>query len=191
MSSRSVRQRVGIACFALAAVAPLPAAARDGTPTGLHASALEAELDRRIHAAMDALYSSRLSEARRIADQLVTEAPEDPRVHILSARVRRETFPDQNASDARLDRLAAPIQTTLDRAIAAADHMIEVDERSVPGHLYRGWARMFRAQMHTLCGEYWSAGRQAKAGKEDLDRALGADPGNPDAESVLGTYLYF
>jgi tetratricopeptide (TPR) repeat protein len=191
MSSRSVRRVVGIAWFAVAAAAPLPVAARGGTPTGLHASALEAEIDRRIHAAMDALYASRLSEAQRIADEIVTEAPEDPRVHIVAARVHRETFPEQNSSDARLDRLAAPIQTALDRAIAAADHMIEVDERSVPGHLYRGWARMFRAQMHTLCGEYWSAGRQAKAGKDDLDRALGADPGNPDASSVLGTYLYF
>jgi len=34
-------------------------------------------------------------------------------------------------------------------------------------------------------------GPAAKAGKSDLDRALELDPGNPDGEGILGTYLYF
>jgi tetratricopeptide (TPR) repeat protein len=177
---------------ALLVVAAIPAsAAAGGTATGLHAEPFEASLDRRVHDAMQAVFRSRLSEAERIAAELVNEAPEDPRAHLLAARVLRETFPDQNASKARLDRTAAPIHAALERAVAAADHMIELDAHSLPGHLYRGWAHMFGAQMSTLCGEYWRAGRQAKAGKKDLDRALAADPANADAAGVLGTYLYF
>lgn len=173
------------------AVAQIPPDARGGTPTGQHATAIETGLDRGTHQAMEFLYSSRLSEAQRVATGLLAVAPEDPRLHILQARILREAFPDQNLNTEHLEALAAPIVAEADRAIAAASRLVDGDAHSVPGYLYRGWAHLFRAQMHTLCGAYWSAGRQAKAGKRDLDRALELDPGNPDAEGVLGTYLYF
>jgi hypothetical protein len=178
-------------CTAAVVIAAWAAPAVAGTPTGQHAPAFEAEIDRSVDAAMTAIYRNQLAEAERIALRLVREAPEDPRSHLVHARVLRETFPDQNAAKARLDRVAAPIFDAIHRCVAAADHLIEVDDRSIPGRLYRGWANMFGAQMSTFCGEYWRAGRQAKAGKSDLDRVLAADPDNYDAKGVLGTYLYF
>ncbi len=164
---------------------------RGGTPTRQHEAALEAVIDRQCHSVMELLYRNRLSEAKEVADSLLAAAPEDPRSHLLMARVLRESFPDQNSTGDHLEALSAPIQAESDLAIAMADRLVNADERSVAGYLYRGWAHLFRSQMHTFCNEYWSAGRQAKAGKNDLDRALELDPDNIDAQGVLGSYLYF
>jgi tetratricopeptide (TPR) repeat protein len=50
---------------------------------------------------------------------------------------------------------------------------------------------LFKAQLHALAFEHWSAGRTAKAGKRDLDLVLARDPDNDDAIMVVGTYMYF
>jgi tetratricopeptide (TPR) repeat protein len=184
-----------VLALVLGAVSPLAASPgpvlRGGTPTGQHDERLEAEIDTRVHRALEFVYRSQLALALREVDHLRDVAPRDPRVHLLEARLLRESFPDQSRDRDGLGQLAAPIHAALRRTIALSDSLLRVDERSLPGYLYRGWANMFRAQMHTLCNEYWSAGRTAKQGKEDLDRALLLDPTNADAKGVLGTYLYF
>jgi tetratricopeptide (TPR) repeat protein len=121
----------------------------------------------------------------------VAAHPEDPRLHLLQARVLRETFADQNLDRGKLEAQAAPIHAVLERAIAASEALLDAEPDCLPGYLYRGWAHLFRAQLHALSNQYWAAGRQAKRGKDDLDRVLRLDPQNPDAQGVLGTYLYF
>lgn len=162
-----------------------------GMPTGQHPAALEDELDRHIVAATQALFRSRIRDAQRIAEEARQMAPRDPRVYILDARIQREMFPEQSTNGEHLENLSAPMHAQLQTAIQICDSLIQANDKSAPGYLYRGWAHLFRAQMHTLCDEYWSAGRQAKAGKEDIDRALALAPGTPDAQCILGTYLYF
>lgn len=162
-----------------------------GVATGQHSAEAETVIDDGLHGILELLYSSHLAEAEARAVALVEAAPDDPRVHILHARVLRESFPDQNADHESMRRRAAPIHAACERAIAAADRLLERDSDSVPGHLYRGWAHFFRAQIHALADQYWSAGRQAKKGKSDLDAALAVEPGLADAHGVLGTYLYF
>jgi hypothetical protein len=168
-----------------------PPAVQGGTPTGQHPPAVEAEVDRLVHASIEAIYRSQITEAARIQQQVQQIAPSDPRVHLLEARILREKFPDQSTNGEHLQIVARPLHAALERAIACSDSLVARDKNSAAGYLYRGWAHLFRAQMHTLCDEYWSAGRQAKAGKTDLDRALELSPGNPDGEGIVGTYLYF
>jgi hypothetical protein len=171
--------------------ATAPPVRRDGTPTGQHAPALEADIDAKMQQVMTLIYQSRLSEARRVADAALALAPADPRVHLMEARISRESFPDQSTTGENLESFSSPIHAELDRAEQLCDSLLAQDPTSAAAYLYRGWAHLFAAQMHTLCDEIWSAGRDAKHGKEDLDHALALDPGNSDAQGILGTYLYF
>ena len=187
----------GIATLAVVAALALPGRAgaaearRGGTPTGQHEAALEAELDARLQHTVELIYSSRLSEARREADAARALAPQDPRVYLMAARLLRESFPDQSSTGESLERFSAPIHAELGRAMQLCDSILACDPSRAAASLYRGWAHLFAAQMHALCDELWSAGRHAKRGKEDLDRALELDPGNRDGQGILGTYLYF
>ena len=194
-----LRKRVGPCLFVLLLVAAGSTVAHaaelaprhGGTPTGQHSPAVEAQIEERMQEAIELLFGSRLPEAARVAQDLAQLAPRDPRVHLLEARILRESFPDQSTSEANRQAEAAPIHAELEIAIHLADSLIEVDEANVGAHVYRGWACLFRAQMHSLCNEYWQAGRTAKSGKNTLDRALQLDPENADAKGILGTYLYF
>ena len=171
--------------------APAGGGPHGGLATGLLPPEAEAQLDRRMREGVDLLYRGRLIEAARLADDAVRETPQDPRSYLLRARVLREELSDQNEGQEAVQRQALPMHAALDRAITAADRMLQLDPKSTPGRLYRGWAEMFKSQLHTLAGEYWRAGRQAKRAKEDLDVVLDRDPQNADAQGVLGTYLYF
>ena len=108
----------------------------------------------------------------------------------MKARYLREYVSEQDNKRERVKPQVAPIHVELDSALAKVAPLLEADENSVPGRLYRGWAKMFKAQLHELAYEHWSAGQSAKAGKGDLDRVLEADPNNPDALMAVGTYLY-
>jgi tetratricopeptide (TPR) repeat protein len=160
-------------------------------PTGL----LDAGTERRLNAlaleAMDLVYSGRPVEAGVVVDSLVELAPEDPRPYLVKARYLREYVSEQDNKRERVKPQVAPIHVELDSALAKVEPLLDADENSLPGRLYRGWALMFKAQLHELAYEHWSAGQAAKDGKGDLDRVLEMDPGNPDALMVVGTYLYF
>jgi tetratricopeptide (TPR) repeat protein len=171
--------------------AAVDGASHGALATGLLPPEAEAQLDRRMREGVDLLYRGRLIEAARLADDAVRETPQDPRSYLLRARVLREELSDLNEGQEVVQRQALPMHAALDQAIAAADRMLDHDPKSLPARLYRGWAHLFKAQLHTLSGEYWRAGRQAKRGKEDLDVVLDVDPQNADAQGVLGTYLYF
>jgi tetratricopeptide (TPR) repeat protein len=180
----------GLAGWRIAAAEETPAPS-GGVPTGQHSAADERDLDAQLQAAVEFIYRSRLPEARRISEDVRRRFPEDPRVYLLEARILRETYPDQSTEDQVLIGLAAPIHAGLQRAIQLCDGLIEKNPRDGAAWGYRGWARLFAAQMYSLADQYWSAGREAKHGKTDLDRALELDPNNSDAKGILGTYLYF
>ncbi len=172
-------------------VAAPPVRASHTVPTGQHPPQLETQVDRWYLDAMEAIYQGRPSEANRLAAVMEQAVPEDPRPYLLQARILRLDVPDQNEDRGGIGATVGPMKDVLEKAIAASDKILEADKESLPGHLYRGWAYMFLAQMHALADEYWSAGRKAKAGKDDLDLALARDPGNADALLVQGVYLYF
>lgn len=162
-----------------------------GTPTGQHPPAVEAQVDSLMRTGVHLLYETHLVEANRVSQALQRLAPRDPRTPLLEARILREVYPDQSTGNGNLSARAAPMHAQLDHAVELADSLIGVDPSNVGGHLYRGWAYLFKAQLYALSDEYWNAGRAAKNGKGALDRTLELDPGNTDAKGVLGTYLYF
>jgi hypothetical protein len=180
-----------LGALAVATAAGESAPRHGGTATGQHAPAFEADLDARLQGIVVLIYQSRLSEAQRVADAALAVAPQDPRVHLLEARILRESFPDQSTTGENLEGFSAPIHAELERTMQLCDTLLAREDCRAAAYLYRGWAHLFAAQMHTLCDEMWSAGRDAKHGKEDLDHALALDPGNTDGQGILGTYLYF
>ncbi|UCE03383.1 MAG: hypothetical protein JSW67_04115 [Candidatus Latescibacterota bacterium] len=160
-------------------------------PTGLHGADVEEQIELSFREAMEAIYRGRPSEAGRIADELIELAPRDPRSYMLKARVLRLDVADQNFERRDIKPQVNPIKELCDQAVAASNAILQRDPESLAGRLYRGWALMFKSQMHALANEYWSAGRRAKAGKDDLDFVLQRQPTNADALLIQGTFLYF
>src|SRR5262245_50612304 len=172
-------------------ISPGVSLAQERLPTGQHPPALEAQVDSWYLEAMEAIYQGRPSEADRIATAMERAVPEDPRPYLLRARILRLDLPDQNEDRDAIGERAEPIKRACEQALSASDAILKRAPGSLAGHLYRGWACMFLAQVHALSNEYWGAGRKAAAGKSDLDYVLAGDPGNPDALLVQGVYLYF
>ena len=160
-------------------------------PTGLLAPDVEAKLSDGFLETMKLVYAGRIVEADSRAEALVALAPEDPRPYILKARVLREHVSEQDNLREHVKPQIEPILGLLDTAKEKSDAILEKNPESIPGYLYRGWAKLFKGQLHELAFEHWSAGRSAKSGKGDLDKVLASDPNNPDALMIVGTYLYF
>jgi hypothetical protein len=159
--------------------------------TGLLDDAGEAWLDAQSQAFMVAIYESRLADAKQILDAVMTRAPEDPRSYLLQARYLREFLSDQNTHRQTIEDQTPPLYAVLETAHDKAEKLLEKDEDDLAGRLYRGWAKMFEAQLHTLSASYWSAGRTAKGAKKDLDFVLEQDPDNPQAKMLMGAFYYF
>lgn len=194
-SPRSITSwRVGLPLLVLIALVLATSGAWAGrtmTPTGLLSPEQEVELDSTAHRLMEKIYEGRIGEAEAALDELFALAPDDPRTHLMHARLLREFLSDQNTHRASIEDQTGPVEEALERAHEACERLLEQDEGDVAGRLYRGWAKMFEAQLHTLTGSYWSAGRTSKKAKEDLDFVLERDPGNPHAKLVLGSFYYF
>jgi tetratricopeptide (TPR) repeat protein len=160
-------------------------------PTGILAPEAEEAVSRSFLTTMELIYAGRIAPARQLVDRLLEVAPEDPRPYLLRARVMREYVSEQDNTRENVKPQVAPILDVLRTAEKKSQAILDRDPESLAGLLYRGWSRMFRAQLHELAFEHWSAGRAAKSGKGDLDRVLRRDPENPDALMIVGTYLYF
>ncbi len=171
-----------------AATAPVEAAT---LPTGLLAPELERRVSRDFLETMDLIYAGDIPEATVRVNALIAAAPQDPRPYLLKARLLREYVSEQDNTRENVKPQIDPILKVLDAARRTSEAILAKDGDSVAGHLYRGWTRMFQGQLHELAFEHWSAGRAAKDGKSDLDKVLAADPDNPDALMITGTYLYF
>lgn len=140
---------------------------------------------------LEALYNGQYAKALARADDYIALSPGDPLALLMRARVLREALSDQDDNKDLIKRSAEPIYEDLKRAISLCDEALTDADVDPKWHFYRGWAYMFKAQISALAGSYWSAGRAAKKGKKDLDEFLKADPGDADAQGILGTFLYF
>ncbi len=159
--------------------------------TGLLAPDVERRVSRDFLETMDLIYAGDIPEATARVNALIAVAPQDPRPYLLKARLLREYVSEQDNTRENVKPQIDPILKVLEAARRTSEDILARDRDSVAGHLYRGWTRMFQGQLHELAFEHWSAGRAAKDGKSDLDKVLAADPDNPDAMMIVGTYLYF
>jgi len=187
----------------LLALLLIPAAAAEEAPvavpsfrnpavaaTGLPAE-LEAQTDAWMRETMTLLAEGHPERAERVVQRMLDAAPGDPRPYLMKARVMREQVSDQNHVRESLKPQLVGIHEVLENCIALSEEILERDPESEHGLLYRGWGKMFKAQLHALAFEKWSAGRTAKSGKGDLDEVLERDPDQGDALMVIGTYKYF
>jgi Tetratricopeptide repeat len=159
--------------------------------TGLLSDIDERWLEEQSQAFMIAIYESRLSDAAAIVDEVLQRAPEDPRSHLLHARYLRDFLSDQNTHRKTIESQMIPVFAAADRAREKAEQLLATDQDDLAGRLYRGWARMFEAQLHTVSASYWSAGRTSKRAKTDLDFVLERDPDNAQAKMLMGAFYYF
>jgi len=114
-----------------------------------------------------------------------------PLYHLTRARLQRELIPVDDEQKEVVKELARPLYLELDQTIAACEARIKAGETDPQLRLYRGWAWMFSSHVHTYEKSFWSAGRDAKKGKEDLEWYLTQRPGEPVASSLMGAFLYF
>ena len=159
--------------------------------TGLLSPELESRVSRDYLDAMDRIYAGDVPGATAVVSALLAVAPDDPRPYLLKARLMREYVSEQDNHRENVKPQIDPILKVLEAARIKSDLILEKHPDSPAGYLYRGWVKMFQGQLHELAFEHWSAGRAAKSGKGDLDKVLAADPHNPDALMIEGTYLYF
>lgn len=110
---------------------------------------------------------------------------------LVKTRVGREllTVDDENKDQVKAD--AEPIHRDLDRVIETCSRRMEAGDQDPKLRLYRGLAWMSKSHLNSFAREFWSAGRDAKKGKSDLEAYLEIHPDDPVAKGTLGVFLYF
>jgi tetratricopeptide (TPR) repeat protein len=147
--------------------------------------------DAEVRQAMHRVFNAQIREAMVWTDSLAPICKGEPMYHLVRARLQRELIPVDDEQKEVVKELAQPLYTELDRVIATCDARIKAGDTDPELRLYRGWAWMFSSHVHTYEKSFWSAGRDAKKGKEDLEWYLRQQPSEPIASSLMGAFLYF
>jgi tetratricopeptide (TPR) repeat protein len=137
------------------------------------------------------LYDGKPSIAVAMANRYIEANPNDPLPYLMKARSLRELLPDQDDNKELIRENSSHILGVLDEAITICSSGLKIDKKNLRLKFYRGWAWMYKAQIHSLGGSYWSAGRSAAKGKKDLEKYISKNPDDPDAKGIMGTFLYF
>ncbi len=140
---------------------------------------------------MDRVFSAQVRASLAWTDSLATICAGEPLYHLLRARLYRELIPVDDEQKEELKREAAPLYAELQRTIEVCDARISAGDPDPALRLYRGWARMLMSHVRTYEKSFWSAGRDAKKGKDDLEWYLTQKPNDPVASSLMGAFLYF
>jgi tetratricopeptide (TPR) repeat protein len=143
--------------------------------------------------AMDLVYQGKTHAAVEFLDTLSVIDKTLPLYLLIKSRLAREFIPVDNDNKERVKSTSEPVLRDLDRVIALCDEW-----EKTTGHdedpellLYRGMARMSKSHLKSFARNFWSAGRNAKKGKSDLEKYLEIKPGDPVATGAMGVFLYF
>jgi tetratricopeptide (TPR) repeat protein len=147
--------------------------------------------DAEVRRSMDLIFHAHVRDRLSWTDSLSTECSGEPMYHILRARLIRELIPVDDANDTDLKVQCEPLYAELRKAISECDARLDAGDADDKVRLYRGWAWMLMSHVHTYENAFWSAGREAKKGKDDLEWYLKRHPGDPVASSLMGAFLYF
>ncbi|HEX5131761.1 MAG TPA: hypothetical protein VFX92_04665 [Candidatus Krumholzibacteria bacterium] len=140
---------------------------------------------------MDRVFRAQIRASLAWTDSLAPLCKGQPRYHLMRARLYRELIPVDDEQKETIKQEAAPLYGELEQVIAICDRRIDGGDPEAELYLYRGWARMMMSHMHTYEKSFWSAGRDAKKGKDDLEHFLQLKPNDPVASSLMGAFLYF
>ncbi len=141
--------------------------------------------------ALRLLYQGRTESAATFIKGMEPTCGGQPLYLLTRARVTRERLPIDDDNKAVLTELTRPIHSDLDQVIAECTRRMESGDTNEDLLLLRGWAWMFKSHIKSFEHNFWSAGRDAKKGKRDLNRYLESNPNVPTAEGILGAFLYF
>jgi tetratricopeptide (TPR) repeat protein len=147
--------------------------------------------DDEVRRTMEQLFSARVRAGLAWSDSMAATCKGAPMYHLMRARLYRELIPVDDESKAVLKQRAQPLYDELEQVIAQCDARLEAGDADPKLRLYRGWAWMLMSHVHTYEKSFWSAGREAKKGKEDLEWYLERHPHDPVASSLMGAFLYF
>ena len=147
--------------------------------------------DAEVRRTMDRVFRAQVRDQLAWTDSLAGECRGEPMFHLMRARLIRELLPVDDEGNQDLKREAEPLYSELETTIAYCDERIKAGDKDDRLHLYRGWAWMLKSHVHTFERSFWSAGRESKKGKEDLDWYLERHPDDPVASSLMGAFLYF
>ncbi len=140
---------------------------------------------------MDRIFQAEVMASLAWTDSLAPICKGEPLYHLMRARLYRELIPVDDEHSDDIKRAAQPLYDELDKTIAFCDARIDAKDPDPDYRLYRGWAWMLKSHVHTYEKSFWSAGREAKKGKDDLESYLKIRPGDPVASSLMGAFLYF
>ncbi len=139
----------------------------------------------------DLVFRGRPHEALAFLDSLQARSGGQPLFHIMRARCYQEFIPMDDANKIASRDIARASLDELDRCIALCTPRIDGGDTNERLYLYRGWAWMTKAYVHSMTRDVYTSGKDAKKGKKDLERYLETHPGDPMATGMLGVFLYF
>lgn len=140
---------------------------------------------------LDMVFRGRPRRALAYLDSLEARSGGEPLYLILRARCYQEFIPMDDADKSTGRVLSRPPLEELDRCIDACSRRLESANAPAELYFYRGWAWMAKAYVRSMTRDLYTAGKDAKQGKKDLERYLQQNPNDPTATGMLGAFLYF
>jgi tetratricopeptide (TPR) repeat protein len=147
--------------------------------------------DSEIATAMDLLMQSRTDEALAYLDGLAGDCSGEPLYLITRGRLLLETIPVDDDQKDYTKEVSEPVLSVFDKVIETCSNRMDDGGTDPNLWLYRGWAWMQKSHIRALGRSFYTAGRDAGRGKDDLEKYLAEDPDNPSANGLLGAFLYF
>lgn len=142
-------------------------------------------------AAISLIFEGKTDRSVTLIDSLAAPCGGEPLYLFVKSRVYREllTVDDENKAQVKLD--SQPLLADLDRLIGVCNERMEAGQNDPDLLLYRGLAWMVKSHVRSFGRSFWSAGRDAKKGKKDLEDYLERFPENNLARGTLGAFYYF
>ncbi len=156
-----------------------------GTSAGRDLSKVEASR------VLDLIFRARPHQALGELDSLNARSGGEPLFLLMRARCYQEFIPMDDADKNGGRELSRPALDDLDRCIDVCTTRLEGEDCDSTLFFYRGWAWLAKAYVRSMTRDLFTAGREAKRGKKDLERYLEMHPNDPTATGMLGAFLYF
>lgn len=137
------------------------------------------------------IYGGQPESAAALLDSLELECRGEPFFLIARARLLLEAVPQDNWDKATTKERSRPVLETLQQAIDVCDQRLDAGGDELELRRLRGWAWMVRSQTHAQGRSFYTSGREAGRGKNDLEFYLATHPQDPVANGLLGAFLYF
>ncbi len=137
------------------------------------------------------IYSGNQRTAEALLDSLESECGGEPFFLIARARLLLEAVPEDDLDKSVAKEKSEPVLETLQKVIDICDRRLDDGGDEHELRRLRGWAWMLRSQTHAQGQSFYTAGREAGRGKDDLEFILASHPEDPVANGLLGAFLYF